>query len=303
MNNGTQSIAMEATQVASESKFKYYVELTKPRITTMVLITVAVAAYVANPYSTNWVALLHVVVGTFFIAASGSAFNQYLERFTDFMMKRTAKRPLPSNHLTAREVTVFGAITFGMGISYLVLQVNLLSALLGLATWILYVVFYTPMKVKTSWNTFVGAIAGALPILMGAAGTLNSINLQSWLFFAVLFFWQFPHFMAIAWMYRHDYRKGGLVMLTVTEETGRSSGWLAVWTAVIMYFVCVPLAFNMSGISRIVFIVATILLCSYYLFGSIQYLQERNDQNAKKLLRISIIFLPLFMLFLGFCQG
>lgn len=293
----------DSTKAQSASKFKYYVELTKPRITTMVLITVAVAAYVASPFETSLTRLLHVILGTFCIAASGSAFNQYIERFTDFMMKRTASRPLPANHLSAKEVSIFGAITLGFGLSYLLLQVNLLTAFLGLLTWVLYVIFYTPMKVRTSWNTFVGAISGALPILMGAAGATNSINLQSWLFFAVLFFWQFPHFMAIAWLYRHDYKKSNLVMLTVTEPTGRSAGWLGVWTAVAMYMACIPLAFNMTGVSKIVFIVATIALCTFYLQSSISFLKDRTDQSAKKLLRTSVMFLPLFMIFLGFCQG
>ncbi len=303
MKNATQMNTAETAKVESASKLKYYVELTKPRITSMVLITVGAAAYVSSPSGSTLMSLFNVIVGTFFIAASGSAFNQYLERFTDFMMKRTATRPLPAQNLSAREVTTFGAITLGIGLSFLILQVSWLAAILGLVTWILYVAFYTPMKVKTSWNTFVGAIAGAMPILMGAAGTNSTINLQSWLFFAVLFVWQFPHFMAIAWLYRNEYRKSGLVMLTVTDSTGKSSGILAVAMAIGMYFVCVPLAFNMEGAYRIAFIVASLVLCSLYLLPSIKYAQERNDLNARKLLKASVLFLPLFMIALAVCQS
>ncbi|MEE2642499.1 MAG: heme o synthase [Planctomycetota bacterium] len=303
MKQGTQVATIENAQTETASSMKYYVELTKPRITSMVLITVGAAGYVASPAGATLLNLFNVILGTFFIAASGSAFNQYLERYTDFMMKRTAKRPLPSSHLSARQVTTFGSVTLGIGLSYLFLQVSILAAALGLLTWVLYVLVYTPMKVKTSWNTFVGAIAGALPVLMGAAGTTSSLNLQSWLFFAVLFVWQFPHFMAIAWLYKKDYGKSGLVMLTVTDESGRASGWLAVWMAIAMYLVCLPLAFNMQGVSQAVFMIASIVLCSLYLWPSIRYLQDRSDQTAKKLLRASVIFLPLFMIFLAVCQG
>lgn len=278
------------------SKWRAYVELTKPRITTMVLITVGVAAYVAAPEGSNLIRILNAMIGTFLIAASGSAFNQYIERYTDSMMKRTAKRPLPSEKLGANEVAAFGAITFGGGLSYLFLQVSFLAAILGLATWVLYVLVYTPMKVRTWTNTIVGAVAGAMPILMGAAGSSESINGQSWLFFAVLFFWQFPHFMAIAWLYRHEYKKSGLVMLTSTEPTGVAAGRLAVGTAIVMYAVCLPLGFAMQGASQIMFYIATTILCTLYLIPSVRFLMDRNDLTARKLLRASIIFLPLFMI-------
>lgn len=278
------------------SKWRAYVELTKPRITMMVLITVGVAAYVAAPEGSNLVRILNAMIGTFLIAASGSAFNQYIERYTDSMMKRTAKRPLPSEKLSANEVATFGAITFGCGLSYLFLQVSVLAAILGLATWVLYVLVYTPMKVRTWTNTIVGAVAGAMPILMGAAGSSETINTQSWLFFAVLFFWQFPHFMAIAWLYRHEYKKSGLVMLTSTEPTGIAAGRLAVGTAIVMYAVCLPLGFAMQGSSQIMFYVASTALCTLYLISSVRFLLERSDLTARKLLRASIIFLPLFMI-------
>lgn len=303
MKNGLQAASVENSKESTVPKLRYYVELTKPRITSMVLITVGVAAYVAAPAATTWLNLFNVILGTFFIAASGSAFNQFLERFTDFSMKRTADRPLPAQNLSATEVTIFGAITLGVGLSYLALQVSLLAGLLGLVTWVLYVAIYTPMKTRSSWNTFVGAIAGAMPILMGAAGTTTALNLEAWMFFAVLFFWQFPHFMAIAWLYRKDYKKSGLVMVTVTDDTGLKSGWIAVLTGIAMYFVCIPLAFNMTGVSQFVFLTATVILCSAYLWPAIGYLQERSDHNAKKLLRASIIFLPLFMIFLAACQA
>ena len=299
----TTLVQAEKVNQTTMVKFRYFVELTKPRITVMVLITVGIAGYVAAPGQATVPQIINAIIGTLFIAASGAASNMYVERYTDFLMSRTAKRPLPAHKLTSNEVAIFGAITLGAGISFLFLQVSILAAILGLTTWVLYVLVYTPMKVKTWTNTIVGAIAGAMPILIGAAATINFLNFQSWMFFGVLFFWQFPHFMAIAWMFRKDYEKSNLVMLTVTDKSGRQSGWLAVGTAIAMYFVCLPLVINIEGFSsQLVFIVISTSLCTMYLLPSLAYLKNRNDQTAKKLLRASIIFLPLFMITLACCQ-
>ncbi|MDB4794347.1 heme o synthase [Pirellulaceae bacterium] len=299
----TTLVQAEKVNQTTMVKFRYFVELTKPRITVMVLITVGIAGYVAAPGQATVPQIINAIIGTLFIAASGAASNMYVERYTDFLMSRTAKRPLPAHKLTSNEVAIFGAITLGAGISFLFLQVSILAAILGLTTWVLYVLVYTPMKVKTWTNTIVGAIAGAMPILIGAAATTNFLNFQSWMFFGVLFFWQFPHFMAIAWMFRKDYEKSNLVMLTVTDKSGRQSGWLAVGTAIAMYFVCLPLVINIEGFSsQLVFIVISTSLCTMYLLPSLAYLKNRNDQTAKKLLRASIIFLPLFMITLACCQ-
>ena len=206
----------------------------------MVLITFVVAAVLAAHEAGVAISisqLLAALIGMFLIAASGNAMNMYIERYTDFLMPRTAQRPLPAQKLSASEVATFAAITFSIGATVLWVTVNWQTAVCGIANWILYAFVYTPLKRKHWSNTEIGAVAGAMPILMGSLATTGTVGLIGWSFFAVLFFWQFPHFMAIAWKYRDQYRAGGLQMLTVTEPTGRAAGRKAVVTGVLLLLV------------------------------------------------------------------
>jgi protoheme IX farnesyltransferase len=282
---------------SERGKFASYIELTKPRISIMVLVTVAVAAYVASPAGLGIWTVVHAIIGTFLIASSGSALNQYIERFSDFAMARTARRPLPAQKLSAMEVAKFGTITFGIGMVYLATTVNLLAALFGLLSWIIYVWIYTPLK-RHSWlNTVVGAVSGAMPILIGWSATQHGHAGIAIAFFAVLFIWQFPHFMAIAWKYRDDYQQAGLKMLTNVEPTGVAAGWCAVLMAAILLPVSLVPVFWMGNLDWI-FAGIALGLGLVYLYYSVSFLRERNLRTAKSLLRSSLIYLPAYMLIL-----
>jgi len=298
----------ESSKVDSATKQKTrvqaYVELTKLRISVMVLLTFAVAAFLAAAEAGVGVSLtlfLGALFGMLAIAASGNAMNMYMERYSDFLMPRTAKRPLPDQRLSATEVATFGAVSLGVGVGVLLALVNWETAVCGVANWILYVFIYTPLKRKTHFNTEVGAVAGAMPIVMGSLATTQSVGLVCWAFFGVLLLWQFPHFMAIAWMYRDDYRKGGLKMLTVTEPTGAAAGRKAIITGVMLIGVSLIPALAMAPIQVWVFCIIAILLGIYYLQAAIAFNRSRTHAIARKLLKVSILYLPLYMVLLIGC--
>jgi len=272
-----------------------YVELTKLRISVMVLITFIVAAAMAAPVSFS--VLLWGSIGMLLIAGSGNAMNMYLERRSDLLMPRTAGRPLPSDRLTSIEVIIFGMATLILSVVILGLFVNWATAICGLANWVLYVLIYTPLKRVHWFNTEVGAVAGALPVLMGALATGSTIPVSVWAFFGVLFFWQFPHFMAIAWKYRDQYKKGGLQMLTVVDPSGVRAGRKAVVTCVLLIAVSlVPAFFVRSTFHSVILAVFALVVGVYYLKASLAFNSQPDDATAKKLLRSSLLYLPLYML-------
>ena len=290
-----------------DSSWSAFFELIKPRISTMVLITVVVAAVLGSPTWPGLLVVFNAAVSIALIAASGNAFNMYVERYTDILMPRTATRPLPDKRLTAGQVASFGAICFGAGVAYMATAVNMATTICGIGTWVLYVLIYTPLKTKTPYNTEVGAVAGAMPILMGGLATSGTINATIWIFFAVLFCWQFPHFMAIAWMYRDQYRDGGLKMLTVTEPTGRAAGKKAIVYAFATWTVSLLPVFTFTTqggvpIVGIVFAVLATVASVYYIRASIAFSADRNDATARRLLRVSISYLPAYMLMLVVCS-
>lgn len=277
-----------------------YWELTKPKISTMVLVSIVVAAFVANPGKTPVWSLLHVALGMFLVAASGNAFNMYLERYTDFLMPRTAKRPLPDQRLSANAVATFGAICLGAGLTYLLMTLNVATFVCAAITWLLYVWVYTPMKTMTWLNTEVGAIAGALPILTGGLATTETISLPVWSFFAVLVCWQFPHFMAIAWIYREQYRLGGMQMLTVVDPSGARAGRKAIVMAVATWVASLwPLVVIPNTWAAVSFGVILTVLASWYLLAAIRFFRLRDNDTARRLLRVSVMYLPLYMLVLA----
>lgn len=274
-----------------------YVELTKLRISVMVLITFIVAAVMAAPAFPAFSVLFWGSIGMLLIAGSGNAMNMYLERRSDLLMPRTAGRPLPSDRLTTTEVIIFGLATFALSVAILGWFVNWPTAICGVVNWVLYVLIYTPLKRKTWLNTEVGAVAGALPVLMGGLATGSTIPVSVWAFFGVLIFWQFPHFMAIAWKYREQYRDGGLQMLTVVDPTGVRAGRKAVVTCVLLIVVSlVPAFYVRSFFHSGILVVFALAVGAFYLKASIRFNKEPNDATAKKLLRSSLLYLPLYML-------
>lgn len=228
---GTSANASGAAVLAptSSRRLAGYIELTKPRILTMILLTV-VMAMVAAGTSPTLLTVLHACLGTALVAASASVLNQWLERDRDLVMTRTCKRPLPSGRIASSQAAWMGWVLVIVGSAYLGLLVNLPTMYCGLATWGLYVWIYTPLKMLSWTNTLVGTIPGALPVWMGwtaADGSLTS--LQAWVLLGVLIAWQLPHFMAIAWMYRQQYDAAGYKMITVTDPTGAERAGTPCW--------------------------------------------------------------------------
>ncbi|NIP86602.1 MAG: protoheme IX farnesyltransferase [Planctomycetales bacterium] len=271
-------------------------ELSKPRIAALELMTVAVAACIASSGlpADGWL-LVHTLVGTALVAASASAWNQWLEREADQRMPRTAGRPLPAGRLNDREVLVFATATVIVGSLYLGLAVNGLTACLGLLTWTLYVCIYTPLKTRTTANTLVGAVAGAGPVLMGWTAVqpemaTREASLLALTLFGIVFLWQFPHFMAIAWLYRRQYAAAGARMLTVVEPTGRLAGVQAVAAAALL----IPVSLYPSVLMKAgpLYFVLALLLALGQLATAARFLWRPDDLSARRLLRYSLIYLP-----------
>ncbi len=209
--------------------FRDYVELTKPRIVTMILVTTTATGMIGAGGLFSILDWLWLMIGTAAVSGSAGAANQIWERVIDCHMTRTAKRPLPSQRVALAPAVVYTAILGLGGSAMLWSMFGVQPAIAGIATWVIYVLLYTPMKTRTAWNTTVGAIAGALPVLIGYTAMGGSVSdATGWLLFGVLATWQYPHFMAIAWMYRHQYDAAGFKMTTTVEPTGRSAGWQSI---------------------------------------------------------------------------
>ncbi len=272
-----------------------YLELTKPKIAVLELVTVAAAAFLAG---LNVVVLVHALIGTALVAASASALNHWFERSIDLRMERTRNRPLPAGRMSAGEVFTLGIVLVVIGTAYLAIQVNLLTAGLGLLSWALYVLVYTPLKSRTPANTMVGAVAGALPVLMGWSAMSAPGDLQAGALFLIVFLWQFPHFMAIAWIYRDDYQRAGLVMLTVVDPTGVRAGAQAVIASLALLPVSlIPAVLPMASNVVPYFLWATLLGVGL-LSASVAFLFARNLATARWLLRASLLYLPALLMVL-----
>jgi protoheme IX farnesyltransferase len=281
-----------------------YLELSKPRIASLVLVVVAVSAYCGHwgpPQPWIWI---HTLLGTALVAASASAFNQWIEQSRDARMQRTANRPLPSSRIHNVQAISFGVATLGAGMIELALFVNLLTALLGGLTWLSYVVLYTPLKAKTAANTAVGAVAGALPVLIGWAAVGASFSfaggpLPDGIYVAALFLivylWQFPHFMAIAWIYRDQYAAAGLQMLTVVDPTGRRAGAQAVLGALALLPISLMPALQ---IPSPVYMAGAVGLGVAYLAAALMFCWRRDQRSARVLLQTSLVYLPALLVLL-----
>jgi len=227
MINGEGEIsAKHRTPVSTEgrvsvlSKTPDYFCLIKPEVTFLVLIATGLGCYMASQGVLSLLILFHAVLGTALVAGGTATLNHYIERDLDGRMRRTSQRPLPAGRLSPREVLSFGVALSVAGGLYLACFVNLLTCTIGLLTLLSYLLIYTPLKRKSSWATFVGAFPGAAPVLMGWTAVRNSAGLEAWVLYALLFAWQFPHFLAIAWMYKEDYSRAGMLMLPQQDPEG-----------------------------------------------------------------------------------
>ena len=272
-----------------------YVELTKPRIVALELVTVIVAARLASPWGMDPLVLLHAVIGAALVAASAGAVNQWWERATDARMARTARRPLPAGRLMPWQVIAFGTATLIAGTMELVFGVGLAPAGVALATWLVYILAYTPLKTRSPLNTAVGAISGALPILIGWTAAGGALDMRALALVAVMFLWQFPHFMAIAWLHRADYARAGQQMLTVVDPTGLRAGAQALVGALALVPVSLVPALSPHAGSPAVYCIWAIVLGGAQVAAATLFLIHRDDTSARRLLRASLLYLICWM--------
>ena len=286
------SNAAEAvTSPGLRARASAYVELTKPRITSLILPISAAGFVLASRGATNYVQLAHAMVGIALLSSGIGTLNQFMERDLDGLMRRTADRPLPSRRLFPFEALWFGVALTAMAEVYLAVFVNVLTALLGLTVIAGYLFVYTPLKTRTSLSTALGAFPGAMPPLMGWTAARGEIDVAAWVLFAILFLWQFPHFLAIAWMYREDYGRAGIRMLPVVEPDGRVTGQQIIAYAVML--LPVSLLPAVLGISGRIYLVAAAILGLLFLASSIRAALSKSNQHARQLLLASVLYLPL----------
>ena len=267
-----------------------YMTLVKPEVTSLVLVATALGSIMAAR-TLSPVALFHVLLGTALLAGGTATLNHYLERGPDAMMRRTSNRPLPAGRLTPLEVLVFGISLSVSGVFYLGTFVNWLTSLIGLLTLLSYLLLYTPLKRRTSLCTFVGAFPGAAPVLLGWAAFRNSLSLEAWVLYAFLFTWQFPHFLAIAWLYREDYARAGMMMLPSRDVVGRTTFVLIL--AFSLALIPISLLPSYLGMTGRIYSVMAFMLGLALLFFAGQAFQQRSRMAARLLLHASIVYLPL----------
>ena len=274
-----------------------WADLIKARLTTLVVLTTAAGFYAGWKGPVDWALLLHTVLGTALVASGAAALNQLLERDYDARMRRTESRPLPSGRLTPDAVLIIGGVLSVVGLVYLSLAVNLLTATLGAITLISYVWIYTPLKRVTTLNTAIGAIPGAIPPLMGWTAAQNEISSGGWALFAILFFWQLPHFLAIAWIYREDYGRAGFAMLPVIDPDGRRTASQALsHTLGLLPVSLSPFVFHLAGP---IYLVAAIVLGGVFATAAVRFARELSVARARALFFVSIIYLPLLLVALA----
>ena len=261
----------------------------------MELFVVAAAAVVATWGQPDPLVILHALIGTLLVAASASAANQWIERRLDARMSRTADRPLPARRLAAWEAAVFSACALVCGAIYLAAFVNLTCLAWALATWIVYVALYTPLKTVSPANTGVGAVAGALPVLIGWTATGAALDQRALALTLVVFLWQFPHFMAIAWLYRDEYARAGHRMLTVVDPTGWRAGLQAVLSALALIPVSIVPVLGNPSLGSVLFVVAATLLGIGQLALAAVFWHGTTDSRARLLLRASLVYLPTWL--------
>ncbi|PYR60142.1 MAG: protoheme IX farnesyltransferase [Acidobacteria bacterium] len=268
-----------------------YLALTKPRLNGLVVATSAAGYYLGVQGSTDLLAMASAVAGTALVAGGAAVLNQVYERDTDALMRRTRMRPLPDGRIPLAEATIFGLALSAAGLGVLATRTNLAAAALALATLVIYLTVYTPMKRRTPLATLVGAVPGALPPLIGWTASHGTISIGGITLFAIVFLWQIPHFMAIAWLYRDDYGRAGFPMLPVVDPEGRRAGRQAVIYALAL--VPVSLVPTLAGISGRVYFGIALALGVALLWLAVRFATERTDAAARRLFFGSITYLPL----------
>ena len=278
-----------------------YIELMKPSILIMVLITTLLGYYLSNEGAMSWIRLIWTLLGTSLSAGGAGALNQYLERDQDKLMDRTCNRPIPAGIIQPQNALLFGVSAVIMGSIILVMKINTLTGFLSLLTAFMYVLIYTPMKKLTWLNTSLGSIPGALPPLGGWTAATGNVDSGAWILFAILYLWQHPHFFAIAWMCKDDYQKAGFKMLPVIEPNGSRTIRQIFWHLSLLFPVCfLPFIIGMSGN---IYLFGTTILTLLYFLSAIPMLKEKSSKNASLILKASVLYLPLLMVIIIIDKG
>ncbi len=268
-----------------------FVTLAKPRLNLLVVASTMAGYVMADGDMANVLLVLAMLAGTGLVAGGASAFNQVIERRTDALMRRTRLRPMADGRLPVSEAVVYAAALSLAGLGILAVVVNELSAAVALATLVSYAAIYTPLKVRTSFATVIGAIPGALPPVIGWAAAANDLSQGAWILFGILFLWQLPHFLAIAWMYREDYARAGLLMLPVIEPDGRSTARQTVlYTAALLPLSLAP---TLIGMTTAFYFVAAMILTLGFLALTLRFGRSRSVADARRVFFASIIYLPI----------
>ena len=271
-----------------------FAELVKARLTLLVLFTTAAGFYLGAAGPINYIVLFHAVFGTALAAAGAAALNQWWERRFDALMQRTRTRPIPAGRMQPRNAAIVGSVLAFAGVIYLARACNGLSAALAAATIVIYIFAYTPLKRITTTNTLVGAIPGALPPMIGWAAASGRLDPGAWSLFAILFFWQMPHFFAIAWRYREDYARAGFQMVSSGDETGARSASQSVFFCIVLLLVSGIPAF--LGVVGSIYLAVELVLNGLFIFAAMRFLRTQTAADARKLFLTSIVYLPLLLL-------
>jgi protoheme IX farnesyltransferase len=288
----TANAAVERHAVAgTRSRPIDFVTLTKPRLNLLVLVTTLGGLYLASPEGVATSLLMHTLVGTALVAGGAAALNQVWERDTDRLMRRTSGRPLPQGRLGVNEGTWFGVLLTSIGLVELTFGANSIAAAVALATSASYVLAYTPLKTRTSLATLVGAVPGALPPVIGWAAATGEITLPALVLFGIVFFWQMPHFLAIAWMHRNDYARAGIPLLPVLEPDGRRTGQQALLYAAALWPVSLLPA--VVGLAAAPYSIVATALGLIFIGLSALFARDRSMVSARRLFLFSITYLPL----------
>jgi len=280
-------------ELAQPTKLGAYIALTKPEVSLLVLMTTGAGFYMGARGPMPWLHMLHVIFGTMMIAAGTAALNHYIERESDRFMRRTASRPLPAGQLTPAE-----ALRFGLGLALagavdLYYSAGSIACLLGVFTSLSYLLAYTPLKKRTVWATFIGAIPGAIPPMIGWTAATGELGTGAWLLFAILFLWQFPHFHAISWMYREDYARAGILMLPVVDKDGTRT-----FRQIVLYaasLVAVSLLPAIMGFAGMLYFFGALVTCTGLVQVCLWAASAKTNTRAKWLMHATVLHIPILL--------
>src|ERR1700688_2829470 len=286
------------TELTLSSRANAFITLTKPDVSFLVLITTAAGYYMGARGPVNWLHLLHTVFATMLIAAGTATLNHYIERDSDRFTRRTAGRPLPTGVVQPREALLFGVALSIAGAVDLYLAGGVLACALGTLTCLSYLLAYTPLKKRTVWATFVGAFPGAVPPMIGWVAASGSLDRGAWLLFAILFFWQFPHFHAIAWMYREDYARAGILMLPVVDRNGTRTFRQIVWFAAGL--VAVSLLPALLGLAGVLYFFGALVVSTALVQVALWAASTKTNARAKWLMHATVLHIPVLLALMAY---